>query len=357
MTELLATSHATDDPGFEQRPPTAPQRAQRESARSAARTQRFRLGVLIAVGLIVAIVLWLALRPGNDSSSSSVTSNVSAATVAQLQRLATSLDHPVFWLGRKSGYRYELTRQSNGNVYIRYLPPGVKIGDTKGYLTVATYPFVGAYTAIKAVAKQKGVTPLRVAGGGLGEISATSPESVHVAYPNVDYQIEVYDPTPGSATAMVASGQLQALGGLTSGSNTPVAMSVKGLGTLARSLGHPIYWAGPKPGYTYEVTRGSGGQVYLRYLPPGVTVGSPKAFLTVATYPFPRALQALEALTSQKGVTPIPLPDGGLGLRYSSYRKSIHLAYPGSSYQVEVFSDSPARVLRLVKSGRVGTIG
>ena len=40
-----------------------------------------------------------------------------------------------------------------------------------------------------------------------------------------------------------------------------------------------------------------------------------------------------------------------------SYPKSIHLAYPGSDYQVEVFDPSAAAARALVSSGQVEPIG
>jgi hypothetical protein len=33
---------------------------------------------------------------------------------------------------------------------------------------------------------------------------------------------------------------------------------------------HPVYWAGPRPSYTYELTRTSDGRIFVRYLPTGV---------------------------------------------------------------------------------------
>src|SRR5437870_1086939 len=68
----------------------------------------------------------------------------------------------------------------------------------------------------------------------------------------------------------------------------PVGMSRAALVKLQRSVHHPIYWAGPKPGYTYELTQRRDGTIYVRYLPQGVRVGDPRgAFLIVVTYPYP----------------------------------------------------------------------
>ena len=81
----------------------------------------------------------------------------------------------------------------------------------------------------------------------------------------------------------------------------PVGLSAKGLRTLSATVGQPIYWAGPKPGYLYELTRTSNGSVFIRYLPPGAKVGSKQAiYLIIATYPYRGALQALRACRASR---------------------------------------------------------
>jgi hypothetical protein len=323
-----------------------------------ARTRRFRAGAVIAVALAVGLILWLALR---DTGGSSTSSNVSTVSVDQLRTLATSVAHPVFWVGPKAGYTYELTRTSNGSIFVRYLPPGEKVGAKTPYLTVATYPFPGAFEAIQTVSKQKGVTPITVAHNGVAEVSTKDPTSVHVAYPGIDYQIEVFDPTAGAATALVAAGRLAAFGSLKGGSTATsakaTAASPAELKSLATSLGHPVYWAGSKKGYTYELTRSSSDQVYIRYLPPGVQVGTKTPYLTVATYPFQGAFSAIQSLAKAKNAVTLKLAGGGRAVIDTGHPKSIHLAYPGSNVQVEVFDPSPAKARRVVESGQVSTIG
>src|SRR5438105_3104986 len=51
----------------------------------------------------------------------------------------------------------------------------------------------------------------------------------------------------------------------------PVALNAGSLSALAKSVGQPIYWAGPRPGYLYELTRAANRNVYIRYLPAGVS--------------------------------------------------------------------------------------
>ena len=317
---------------------------------------RFRIGAVAVVAVAVGIILWLALR--DTGGSSNAKSNAIGASSGQLASLATSVHHPVFWVGPRRGFTYELTQSSNGAIFIRYLPPGEDIGTRKPYLTVATYPFPGAFGALQAVAKQSGSTTARLPQGGLAVVSSNYPESIHVAYPNVDYQVEVFDPSP--SLAIRSARQLKALGGLTSGSaappTKPLGASVAQLKSLAGELRHPVYWIGPKSGYTYELTQTSGGNVYIRYLPPGVSVGAQEAYLSVATYPFPGAFASLKALSKQKSQVAIRLAGGGIGLINKQYPKSIHLAYPGSDYQVEVFDPSPARVRQIVSSNQVKPI-
>ena len=115
----------------------------------------------------------------------------------------------------------------------------------------------------------------------------------------------------------------------------PVGLSVKGLRTLTASIPQPIYWAGPKPGYLYELTRTSTGKIFVRYLPPGTQVGSKKAtYLIVATYPFRNALKALTDLRTQHQ---LKIPGGGIAIVDASHPQSVHLAFPGSNNQVEVY--------------------
>jgi hypothetical protein len=329
------------------------------------RSQRFRAGGVIVLAVAVGLALWLTLR---ENSGTSTQTTASAASQAQIRNLAATVNHPIFWVGPRAGFTYELDRLPKGTINIRYLPSGVKVGSSTPYLSVATYPFVNAYAALKRI-KSKDVVFLNIPNRGIAEYSKKYPQSIHAAYPGVDYQIEVYDPSPGAANALVVSGQLAWLGKLKAGSGTtpanpsgssapkPTSASAAQLASLAASLGHSIYWVGPKARYTYEVTQTSSGKVYIRYLPPGVPVGSKKPYLSIATYPFPGAFKAIKRLATGPNVERITVPVGGVGLIGKSYPQSIHLAYPGSDFQIEVYDPSAGRVRSIVSSGQVRAIG
>jgi len=323
------------------------------------RNARFRIAAAVALAVVVGLILWLALR-GTRGSSTSSSKNASTVSVDALRRLATTMGHPIFWVGPRAGYTYELTRTSGGSTYIRYLPPGARVGTKTLYLTVATYPFPGAFAALEQIAKQKGVTTFALAHGGLAETSENA-KSVHAAYPGVDYQVEVYDPTRGTAAGLAATNQLAAFGSLKAAaprlSPSVTATSPNALKSLARSLGHPIYWVGTKKGYTYELTRGAQGQVTIRYLPPGTNIGAVGAYLTVATYPFPGAFAAIRHVAKQRNEETIVLPKGGRAVIATNNPRDVHLAYPGSDYQIEVFDPSAGSARRMVTSGQLTTVG
>jgi hypothetical protein len=134
----------------------------------------------------------------------------------------------------------------------------------------------------------------------------------------------------------------------------PVAVTTTQLSTFAGTLGHPLYWIGTKRNTTYELTQTKDGSVYLRYLPTGVTLGSPQpSFLTVGTYPNTSAFAALTKAGKRKGATVTRLANGGISVSQADRPQSVYFTYPDSKLIVEVFDPSAARAARLVKSGKV----
>ena len=173
---------------------------------------------LVAIALLVVVLPVVAgCGGGGTSGSSTNTSTTTAAAVtpigpvgmssATLLAFAQGLGRPVYWLGPSAGFTYELTRTSSGNVFVRYLPRGARVGDKRAAFTVVgTYPYPGALAALKAVPH---ATAVNLAGGGVLVSTAADPRSVHLAYPGVDYQIEVYDPTAGRARTIALSGRIR----------------------------------------------------------------------------------------------------------------------------------------------------
>jgi hypothetical protein len=168
------------------------------------RTPHLRL-LALGVGLAAAAVVtgWLVLGGGDDTAKVGGT-GPTLASQAQLEQLARETDHPVYWAGPKDGYRYELTRTSDGRIYIRYLPEGVTAGDPRAdYLVVGTYERSGSFAGLRRAAKRQNAVSLRLDDEGLMVFDSKRPTSVYFGYPAAKYQVEVYAPSGETARRAV----------------------------------------------------------------------------------------------------------------------------------------------------------
>ena len=172
-----------------------------------------RLGAVVALAVAAGVVTWLLV--GRDKSSGTASTPTTVTTPgagigpvgvspAGLGTMVNTIHQPVYWAGARPGNTYEFTQTSAGKVYVRYLPAGVKVGDKRAdFLIVATYPFANAYAALKKVAAGREIA---LQGGGIAFVDPGYPKSVHIAYPKVPYQVEVFDPSPAQSLQVALSG-------------------------------------------------------------------------------------------------------------------------------------------------------
>ena len=137
----------------------------------------------------------------------------------------------------------------------------------------------------------------------------------------------------------------------------PVATSEDELRSLSDELGHPLYWAGPIPDRTYELTRTSDNRVFIRYLPKGVPIGIRQAAYTiVGTYPVENAYKVLQGLAKKPDESSFSAPSGGFAVYSTTQANNVYLAYPGSNLQIEVYDPSPQKARGLITSGQVAAV-
>lgn len=180
-----------------------------------ARDPRVRVGAVVAVAILVAIVVWLLVR-NNDNGGGSVAVATGpaigpvAASQDRLRQLADQEGHDVYWIGPEDNTTYELTRTSAGRIFVRYLPKGVPVGvDKADYTIVGTYPVPDATSVLQGLAEKSGENKLSVPNGGIAVYSSSQPTNVYVAYPGSNLQIEVFDPSAERAQRLVTSGQVE----------------------------------------------------------------------------------------------------------------------------------------------------
>jgi hypothetical protein len=180
------------------------------------RASRLRVGAAIAVGLAAALLVWLAVGRGTDDSPSGSGSassgelEPSLMSAEELHDLAASTSVPLYWAGPRAGARYEVTRTRAGTVYLRYLPPALRVGDLEPALTVVTYPIENALERMQANAGKRS-SRIPLPDGGLAVVDPSRPTNVHFAYPGQAVQVEVYAPSPGLARRLVLSGVVRPL--------------------------------------------------------------------------------------------------------------------------------------------------
>jgi hypothetical protein len=138
--------------------------------------------------------------------------------------------------------------------------------------------------------------------------------------------------------------------------STVATLSQRGLKTLAGSLGGPIYWIGPTPGYRYELTQTNDGRIYLRYLPPGVNSGTKAALLMIGTYRVQNAFAVTRSAARKGDSVRVPIRGNGVAFYARSSPKNVYVAYPGSNYQIEVYDPTAGRARQLAVSGQVAPI-
>jgi hypothetical protein len=187
--------------------------------RTGAGSSRFpsvRIGAAVAVAIAIAFVAWFFIRNDDSSSTSATTtSSIGPTGVSQdrLRALAEEAGHPIYWAGPKNGMTYELTRTTNGRVFVRYLPSDVPVGIRQPEFTiVGTYPVPGALKVLQELAKKPGETTFSAPHNGFAVYDTSHPTNVYVAYPGSNLQIEVFDPSPEHARELITSGAVAPVG-------------------------------------------------------------------------------------------------------------------------------------------------
>ena len=134
----------------------------------------------------------------------------------------------------------------------------------------------------------------------------------------------------------------------------PVLVSQAQLEQLAEATAFPVYWAGPREGYSYELTRAANNRTYIRYLPHGIKAGDPRpGFLVVGSYEEPRSFASLRHAAKSKGTVSLSIANGGIALFSSARPTSVYFSYPGARYQVEVYDPSADAARKLVLGGSI----
>jgi hypothetical protein len=178
------------------------------SDRSARRrlSRRVALIGLVVVAAVVGVVLLLTLGGDETKLKTGVATEVSAK---ELRAFARDQPRAVYWAGETPGFKLELTRTRGGNVYVRYLPEDVSVGDRRPiYTTIGSYPMNDAFAVATDAARERGASLTTAPGGGIVVVRRNRPKSAYVAFPGSNVLIEVYADRPDAARRLARSGRV-----------------------------------------------------------------------------------------------------------------------------------------------------
>lgn len=190
-----------------------------------------RFTAVLAGAVVVALAIWLVIssrnhsgqpgrltqaqgpRPPSHATAPSSHSGATILPISQLKRTPQLQHKPVYWVGPRAGLRYEFTATPDGRTYVRYLPKGVTAGSPRpDFLTVGTYVLAHPLADLRRATHAHDAETTHLPGGGLALMDRSRPKSAFIVRPGWKAQVEVYDPTPGKAMAMILSGEVRPVG-------------------------------------------------------------------------------------------------------------------------------------------------
>ncbi len=181
-------------------------------------SERVRVGAVLAVALALALVGWLLFIKGNGDSPAPAadpgtnSKSVSLVPESGLLDALEGVGYPVYWAGPRLAVEFEVLRLSEGRTYIRYLPEGEEVESDSPFLTVGSYEEEDALTSIRNLGRKPGAILVSIPGGGSAYAESVDATSAYMAFPEVDTQIEVFDPEGGKALRLIRSGAIVPVG-------------------------------------------------------------------------------------------------------------------------------------------------
>jgi hypothetical protein len=152
------------------------------------------------------------VQPGGASPSpvvttaNPITSGQVALTESELISAVKSAGVPVYWLGSSAGAKYAFNNIAEDQNFVRYLPSGNGVADTaEEYRIIGTYQDVAAYETMKKASESSEGVSTTNPDGSIVYYQKVSPLHVYLAFKNLPYQIEIFDPKPGVALKLATT--------------------------------------------------------------------------------------------------------------------------------------------------------
>lgn len=160
------------------------------------------------IALILAVIVLVGggfyLFSNSKSSDEAKVQGKVALTAQELRDVVLTKKLTVYWAGPQVGAKYALTSTGIGTAYVRYLPAGVGLNDSKTPLrAVGTYTQKNAFAVSQATGKTDGNVGFISADGDAVFYTKSRPTNVYIGIKGKDIQVEIFDPVVDQALGLV----------------------------------------------------------------------------------------------------------------------------------------------------------
>jgi len=164
-------------------------------------TMRFIVAIVIVVLGVGGYLLISNARNGGDLAK--IQGQV-ALSEQELKDVVAAKKLTVYWAGPQTGAKYTLIATTPGIAYVRYLPGGVGLNDTKTlFRAIGTYVQKDAYSVSIAAGRADGNAGFINSDGNAVFYSKGRPSNVYIGIQGKDIQVEVFDPVVDQALGLV----------------------------------------------------------------------------------------------------------------------------------------------------------
>ena len=157
--------------------------------------------IVIAIVFVGGFFFVKHQRSGNDLAK--IQGKV-ALSASELRDVVVAKKLTVYWAGPQDGAKYTLIATTPGVAFVRYLPGGVGLNDTKTlFRAIGTYAQKNAFAVSTAGAAANGNVGFVNADGNAVFYSKARPSNVYIGIKGKDIQVEVFDPVVDQALGLV----------------------------------------------------------------------------------------------------------------------------------------------------------
>lgn len=164
-------------------------------------SRKVLIAILVAILVVGGFAFVRHQRSGNDLAQ--IQGKV-ALSAQELRDVVVAKHITAYWVGPQDGAKYSLIASNPGVAFVRYLPGGVGLNDTKTlFRAIGTYTQKNAFAVGTAGALVLGNTGFVSVDGNAVFYSTARPTNVYVGIKGKDIQIEVFDPVVDQALGLV----------------------------------------------------------------------------------------------------------------------------------------------------------